>query len=99
MQKYKRINEDFLDRELIDATEKTTFLEDVFEEIREFASGKRRRLSFDTDVLPDAFYKPKDKGELEDLIAACTKRIGPDASLNWIDVSEIDSFYYLFQRA
>ena len=99
MKTYKRINEDYLDREIVDAEERVSTLDDLREEIREFAAGKRKRISVYTEVLPDAFYKPVNRDELENLIIACTEHIGPGVDLNWIDTSDIDSFYQLFYKA
>ena len=41
-------------------------------------------------------WKPKDKAELIDVIKAYIKSAGPDCSLNWIDVSGINSMFEVF---
>ena len=41
-------------------------------------------------------WKPKDNAELIDVIKAYIKSAGPECSLNWIDVSDINSMFEVF---
>ena len=41
-------------------------------------------------------WKPKDRAELIDVIKAYIKSAGPECSLNWIDVSDINRMFEVF---
>lgn len=94
-----RINEDYLETDELssDITDDFNYRREVIEEIQRWVQNGEE-LSFDPQVLPDAFIKPSYIKEMisgnynDELVALChmtIKLCGSDCNLNWIDTSEI----------
>lgn len=103
-----RINEDYMETDELssDIIDDFDYRREVIQEIQRWVQTGEE-LSFDLQILPDAFFKPSYlKGmisgiyndELEALCHMTIKLYGDDCNLNWIDTSEIRNMKSLFQR-
>ena len=91
-----RINEDYIDNVKPDelADDYRSLSMDVRQNVEWLLAGQYTNIDF--DIIGRPIYKPKDSGELNDLIRMCIIRYGYECDLNWIDVSEITDMEELF---
>ena len=89
-----RINEDFIDDEIIDGS---TVSMDVRQNVQWLLDGLGTNIDF--SLINKPIYRPKDGKELRTLIRMCVKKYGTECSLNWIDVSGRHNFSYMFYNS
>ena len=90
-----KVNEDFLDRHDIELDDKISMHDEICSEIDRWIEDGTP-LSFDLRRLPDAFFPVNSKRQLQGLIKRCCHSFGSKCDLNWVDVSGLTDFSWLF---
>ena len=90
-----RLTEDYLDRHDVELDDKISMHDEICSEIDRWIE-EETPLSFDLHRLPDAFFPVNSKRKLQGLIKRCCHSFGSKCDLNWVDVSGLTDFSWLF---